>query len=163
MRNLVAGLLIFSACVSASGRMYTWLLSQEDADFQEFSNAQGSALSSEVESERPWESFNEWKCFGTVTLDFDCVEYDHGLMVPTLSVETEQEIFHFDVHVEDRLDCNATLKQWRALVAEGREVCVFAAQVPDVEMGLDGSKPQSLWYINRVKGEGGYWAPFDES
>lgn len=84
-------------------------------------------------------------------------------MRPRLSVETENEILFFDVHVEDRLDCEQTLAHWRDLIKGGREVCIFAAHVPYVDMDSDGDRPQSLWYINRIKGVGGYWNLFEES
>jgi hypothetical protein len=65
--------------------------------------------------------------------------------------------------VGDRLDCEQTLSQWRALIDGGREVCIFVAHMPDVDMELDVDRPQSLWYINRIKGVGGYWNLFEES
>jgi hypothetical protein len=46
---------------------------------------------------------------------------------------------------------------------ERAEVCIFAANMPDVDMDDGGDKPQSLWYINRIKGAGGYWNLFEES
>lgn len=163
MKSLIVGLGLLAVCASASGFMYTQLLTQDDIEFQEFDNAQGVALGSELKNEWPWGSYNQWQCFDISMLTYDCADYDYGTLVPSLRLDTEQEILHFDVHVEDRLDCQQTLSQWRSLIDRGNEVCIFAAHMPDVDMGLDGNKAQSLWYINRLKGVDGYWNLFEES
>ena len=103
-------LCLFAICASASGFVYTQLLSDED-----------------------------------------------------LESESEEEVFLFDTYVEDRLDCEQTLLRWQNLAAGGREICIFATHMPDVDLGLDQNKPQSLWYINRLKGAGGYWSLYESS
>lgn len=150
----------YAICASASAFVYTQLLSEDDLDFQEIN---GSALSSGLQSDSPWESYNQWQCFNLEKVKFDCVDYDHGTLVPGISAETESEVFLFDTHVEDRLDCEQTLSIWRDLVLGGKEICVFAAHIPDVDLDLDQNRPQSLWYINRLKGVGGYWDLFESS
>jgi hypothetical protein len=162
MKNLI-GLGLFAVCISVSAFAYNQLLTQEDIEFQELDNSQGVALGSELESEWPWGSYNQWQCFSVTNLSYDCADYDYGTLVPSLRIETEQELLHFDVHVEDKLECHQTLAMWRALIDGGEEICFFAAHIPDVDMGLDRNKPQSLWYINRIKGVGGYWNLFEES
>ena len=150
-------LFLFGASVSAPAFFYTQLLNEDDLEFQEIDNRNGSALSSGSLSERQWESYNQWQCFHREIVQFDCVHYDHGTFVPGLRVETASEVFFFDTHVEDRLDCEQTLSTWRDLVLGGHEICVFAALMPDVDLGFDQNKSQSLWYISRLKGAGGYW------
>lgn len=161
MKILTFSLWLLAICVSASGHMHNPLLTREDLELQELDNVQGVALSSESNSEWPWESYNVWQCFDTNKLNYDCADYDYGTLVPSLRIATEQRVLHFDVHVEDQLDCQQTLIQWQHLIAQGNEVCIFAAHMPDVEMGLDRNKSQSLWYINRLKGAGGYWDLFE--
>jgi hypothetical protein len=161
MKNLIVGLGLFTACVSVSAFAYSQLLNQEDIEFQDSDNSQGVALGSALESEWSWGSYNQWRCFNVANLSFDCADYDYGTLVPSLRVEIERETLHFDLHVEDKLECNQTLRRWRALIKGGEEVCILAAHMPVVDMGLDGNKPQSLWYINRIKGRGGYWSLVD--
>jgi hypothetical protein len=163
MKNLIVGLSLLVVCISGAAFASTQLLNQADIELQKFDNAQGVAMGSAIESEWPWGSYNQWQCFSVANLNYDCADYDYGTLVPSLRAETELEVFHFDLHVEDRLECHQTLMRWRALIDGGQEVCIFAAHMPDVDMGLDGNKPQSLWYINRVKGVGGYWSLFEES
>lgn len=163
MKKVIVGIVMLATGNMTSGVDFTQLLTQDDIEFQEFENSIGVALGSELESEWPWGSYNQWQCFSVENLIYDCANYDSGTLVPSLSVATEHEIFLFDVHVEDRLDCEQTLMQWRALINRGRDVCIFAAQMPDVDIEPDGSRPQSLWYINRIKGVDGYWNLFDES
>lgn len=132
-------------------------------EFQRIDNANGVALGSELKSEHPWGSYNQWQCFHMSQVEFTCADYDHGNLVPSISVTTESDLFLFDTHVEDRLDCEQTLSAWRQLLVGGSEVCIFAAHMPDVDLDSDGRLPQSLWYISRLKGVGGYWNLFEES
>lgn len=162
MKKMIVALVLFAVCISAVGFRYSELLTQEDIEFQELDNSNGVALGAEIESEWPWGSYNQWQCFSVENLRYDCADYDNGTLVPSLSIVTQQELLLFDVHVEDRLDCKQTLSQWRTLIDGGREVCIFAAHMPDVEMESDGDRPQSLWYINRIKGVRGYWNLFEE-
>lgn len=163
MKKWIAAFCLFAVCASASAFVYAQLLSEVDLDFQEIDINYGSALSSGLQSSSHWESYNQWQCFNLEMVKFDCVDYDHGTLVPSIRVESEGEIFLFDAHVEDRLDCEQTLARWRDLAADGREICIYAANMPDVELGLDQNKPQSLWYISRVKGSGGYWNLYESS
>ncbi len=163
MKRWMVVVLSFAICASASAFVYTRLLSEEDLEFHRIDNENGVALGSELRSEHPWGSYNQWQCFSLDIVKFDCADYDHGTLVPSLSVESEAEVFLFDTYVEDRLDCEQTLSVWRYLVSGGREICIFAAHMPDVDLGLDQNKPQSLWYINRLKGAGGYWNLYEAS
>lgn len=123
-------------------------------------NTQGVALGSADKSEWPWGSYNHWQCFELENLKLDCSIYDQKTLVPSIIAETADRIFFFDVHVEDRLPCIQTLDKWHGLMNGGKEACIFAAHMPDV----DGLEPgQSLWYINRIKGLNGYWNLFEES
>lgn len=163
MKKWIAAFCLFAVCASASAFVYAQLLSEDDLDFQEIDNNYGSALSSGLQSSNHWESYNQWQCFNLEMVKFDCVDYDNGTLVPSIRVESQKEVILFDTHVEDRLDCEQTLSRWKNLAAGGREVCIFAAHMPDVDLGLDEGRPQSLWYINRLKTVGGYWKLFEES
>jgi len=154
---------LFVICATASGYVYTQLLSEDDLEFQRIDNDNGVALGSELRSEHPWGSYNQWQCFNLSSVDFTCADYDYGTLVPALRVEAENEVFLFDTYVEDQLNCEQTLLLWQNLTAGGRELCIFAAHMPDVDLGLDQNMPQSLWYINRIKGAGGYWNLYESS
>ncbi len=157
MKLGIVALFTFVICLSASGLVFPSLLDDEDFEFQFANNELGAALGSEIQGEQPWESFNQWQCFRLESIRFECAAYDSEKFTPSLRVETQSEVFLFDTHVEDRLDCEHTLSIWRRIGTGGRDVCVFAARMPEVNLGSDGSRLQSLWYINRLKGENGYW------
>lgn len=163
MKNWVAAFCIFTICASASAFVYSHLLSEGDLDYQAIDNDNGSALSSGLQSGSHWESYNQWQCFKLEVVEFYCVDYDHGTLVPAIRARAESEVFLFDTHVEDRLDCQQTLSVWRDLAESGSEICIFAAHMPDVDLGLDEGRSQSLWYINRLKGVGGYWNVYESS
>lgn len=163
MKRCLLALGVLIGCASAFGLTYAQLLSENDLEFQRIDNASAVALGSELTSEHQWGSYNQWQCFNMSQIELTCADYDHGTLVPSIRVATEREIFLFDVHVEDRLDCEQTLSAWRKLLVGGIEACIFAAHMPDIDLDLDGELPQSLWYINRLKGVGGYWNLFEES
>jgi len=163
VRKFIVTLILFAVCASAFAFNYGHLLSEDDMEFQLLDNANGVALGSALKSEQPWESYNQWQCFDMSQVELVCADYDHGTLVPSISVATESEVFIFDTYVEDGLDCEQTLSAWRQLLAGGIEACIFAAHMPDVDLDSDGGRPQSLWYIKRLKGVGGYWNLFEES
>lgn len=157
MKKVIIIFSLLAICATASAFVYTQLLSEDDLVFEQIENENGTAMSSVPESENPWESYNQWQCFDMAVVEFTCAAYDQDILVPSLRVETASEVFLFDTHVEDRLSCEQTLQIWQNLAAGGKEICIFAANMPDVELELDNNKPQSLWYINRIKGANGYW------
>jgi hypothetical protein len=148
---------LFVICSSSSGDIYTRLLTQYDLDFQERDNEDGPELSSIIGSKLPWESYNKWQCFGLADTHYDCSVYGDDLLVPNIIVETPQHIFHFDTHLDDNFECEQTLSHWRDLIDGGEELCIYAAQMPNVDLGQDEGRSQSLWYIDQIKGAAGYW------
>ena len=158
MNKPILTLALITSCISISVFAHNLLLSSDDFEIEKQDNYQGAALSSSMESEQHWESFNQWQCFDVANINYTCASYDDVILVPSLMVETEREILNFDLHIEDRVDCNETLIKWRALIDGGKEVCIFAARMPDVQMDLESNLPQTLWYINRIKGLNGYWS-----
>lgn len=157
MKKVIIIFSLFAVCATASAFVYTQVLSEDDLAFEQIDNENGTAMSSVPDSENPWESYNLWQCFDMATVEFTCAVYDQDTLVPSLRVETTSEVFLFDTHVEDRLSCEQTLQIWQNLASGGKEICIFAASMHDVELELDNNKPQSLWYINRIKGANGYW------
>lgn len=159
MRKPFSILFLFAGCASAFGYTYSQLLTGDDVEYEHMDNVQGIALGSALDSDHPWESYNRWQCFSRDQVEFVCAKYEPGTLVPGIEVTTKNEILFFDTYLEDRLDCDQTLSAWRELVERGEEVCIFAANMPDVDFGSvsDGKKSKSLWYIKRVKGMGGYW------
>jgi len=146
--------------VSASAFGFITLLDESDFGMQQDDNQDGPALSSASNIDFQWESYNQWQCFSRDQITLDCAEYDESSMVPSIRAESASGIFFFDLHVEDGLLCENTLAEWRNLVNSGNETCIFAAHMPSVEMGVDenSNKQISLWYIDQIKGKGGYWA-----
>lgn len=142
---------------SSFGFVYNQLLSDCDLAIEPSDNEQGVAIGSELLSEQPWRSYNRWNCFALEMVNFECADYNYGNLVPSVRVESEEEIFFFDTYLNDRRDCAQTLSLWQTLVEGGREISLLAAHMPDVEMSLDQGKPQRLWYIKRLKGLRGYW------
>jgi hypothetical protein len=163
MKKWIVLFLLFAVGAAASGFVYTRLLSEEDLEFQRINNENGVALGSLLQSEHPWGSYNQWQCFSLESVTFDCVIYDVDTLVPSISFESEDEVLYFDTYVEDRLQCQETLNHWQELAEGGDEICIFAAHMPDVDWAPDHDKPQSLWYINRLKGAGGYWNLYESS
>lgn len=157
MRGYFTILTFLVGCASAFAVTFDQLLSEADMEFQRLDNADGIAIGSAVNSERPWVSYNEWQCFPVSKIELSCAEYDHGTLVPSIKVATGSEVLLFDSHVEDRLDCQKTLSIWQTLFTVGEEACIFAAHMPEVNLGAVEEGPQSLWYISRLKGAGGYW------
>ncbi|MCM0605099.1 MAG: hypothetical protein KA715_03340 [Xanthomonadaceae bacterium] len=109
--------------------------------------------------ENPWESYDQWQCFSLNQITFECATYDRDTLVPSIKAKNDKGIIFFDVHVEDELHCEDTLIQWRDLVHGGSKICLLAAYMPDVDMGVDEAtkKPNSLWYIDQIKSRNGYW------
>lgn len=162
MKNLIAfSFLLIS--VSAYAFIRSPLLAESDLEFQKTDNTQGPALGSTLLQEGGWASYNQWQCFSLEDAIMDCAVYDDGALVPSIRIETPKHTYLFDTHVEDKLSCSETLEKWNELAGNGTEICVFAAQMPDVDFGNDEQIQQSLWYINRIKMSGGYWNLFEES
>lgn len=157
MKKWIALFVFVVFCVSASAFMYSNLLGQDDLEFQIIDNENGVAIGSGLQNEDSWESYNQWQCFELEKIKFDCAEYDYGKLVPSIRVESKEGVMLFDTHVEDKLNCLQTLSVWRDLVNGGREICILAAHMPDVDLGTYQEKPQTLWYITKLKGVGGYW------
>lgn len=139
------------------------LLDLSDYQLQQSDSLRGPALSSGIDSENPWESYNQWRCYPLDVVEFGCVVYDEDVPVPTVVVATEAEVISYDVHFEENLECNQTLREWNELVSGGNEVCLYAAHMPAVEMDLDEDtqRKASLWYIDRIKGFRGTWVPMN--
>jgi hypothetical protein len=157
MKRFLLALALMIISVSAFSHFNGSILVEEDFLLAKEDNSHGPALSSAPNEEIQWESFNQWMCFPSVNLSYECAQYDEKIFVPSIRVQTEEQEFHFDTHVEDQIPCKETLINWRRMATESSEVCVFAAPMPDTNMGEERGIPQSLWYIHTLKTADGYW------
>lgn len=159
--------LIFLSCLilSLSTFGFNSLLTDDDFATAEYAYLGGPTLSSAEGEDTQWESYNQWQCFPSHGISFDCIEYEGGQFVPSLSTVTENGVIAFDIHLEDGISCDDTIPKWRELIGNGEEVCVFAAHIPTVEMATTDTsgKALSLWYIDQIKGQNGYWKIGDYS
>ena len=140
---------------------YINILNDLDIQMQNEDTQVGPAMSSGLHQEFQWQSYNEWNCFPKTLLSFDCVIYDEDTEVPSIVYATDEMMYIFDLHVEDRKDCKSTLETWKALAPDDSQLCIYAAHMPAVDWA-EGEQNNSLWYINQIKGENGYWKLFDD-
>lgn len=157
MKNFLLGLVLMVISLSAYSHFSGSVLTQEDFLLAEEDNTFGPAMSAGPNEEVQWESFNQWMCFPTVSVSFECAEYDEKILVPSIRAQTEEQLFHFDALVEDRIPCEKTLLDWKNISSESPEVCVFAAPMPETDMGEESGRSQTLWYIHTLKTANGYW------
>lgn len=158
---LFYGLLLM--CISGYGFVRSELLEESDIHWQQINNFQGPALGDTLIYEGGGASYNKWQCFPFHNANLECATYDEDTLVPSIRVEADNHTYLFDTHVEDRLSCNETLQKWAELASDGNEVCILAAQMPDMDFGVEKDRQQSLWYINQIKLASGYWNLFSES
>ena len=116
------------------------------------------SMTSTINDSSPWESYAEWQCFSIQDIQFECAVYTDDTTEPSIVAKTQVGTLFFDVYSEDELNCDETLNQWRALVADGKRICILAAQRPNLNLGTDSNgNPNSLWYLESIKGKHGYW------
>jgi hypothetical protein len=137
--------------VAADGRD---ILSDADLAMEQMQSDSGPALSSALDQEPYWESYNEWKCFRTNGIELlYCAEIDDGRsQLPTLRVSDEgATLYELSLDPEPGLSCEVSLNQWRELVRDQHNFCVFAAYLQDINHGHE------LWIIDTLKSLRGSW------
>lgn len=150
-------IILLGICFTLSGeaQLEDNILSQQDIDMQMEGYSWGPALSSSPEDPNAWEAYNEWRCFATEEIHLSCSIYDVSTEVAGMQIYSEGMNYFYDLPVESNLNCYETLLTWRDLIGKSLQVCIFAAQLPGAI-----AESGSLWYIQKIKTEYGYWNLF---
>ena|SRR3989344_7628624 len=141
-----------------SANFYSNILSEDDYQLQikeSFEPIMTSATNDIVQ----WESYNQWSCFPAYTVNYECVVYDDSVKIPNLHVTSNNHTYQFDVSIPDKeyiSECNDVLVEWKNLIKDSKEICMFAAYMPAVQEE-DYPSNWSLWYVVKIKTENGYW------
>jgi len=157
MKKTIIVLILMVISVSAFPHFGASILTREDEILAEESTAYGPALSSASNAKDQWGSYNQWMCFPKMDVKYECAQYDQDILVPSVKAQTNEHVFFFELHVEDGVLCEKTLAEWEKMSIQSSEVCLFAAQMPNTDLGEDRGRPQSLWYLDALKTENGYW------
>ena len=163
LRSFILVFLVGFCCLSMTWNYYD-LLSQEDLGLEDFGQST-PALSSAIDSDFYWESFNEWQCFSTESIQFECTELDYGRQyVPTIRISQNNELYDFSLDPEPALNCQKILTKWRSLLEKEDGFCVYAAYLQDLPhdaFEAKGIERWGLWIVDQVKSRKGYWKEQD--
>jgi hypothetical protein len=158
---LAAGVLSLSMVSSP----YAYLLDEEDREFERADREDGPELSAPLSESPRWESFNEWWCFSTQSLQLECTELDYGEMhVPTLRIANAGHLFDFSMERESELGCGKILEQWKDLLEGEDAFCVYAAYLQDLpadHFGEEGVERWTLRILSQIKTRKGYLSEED--
>jgi hypothetical protein len=139
---------------------YADLLNEEDREFERADREDGPELSAPLSENPRWESFNEWQCFSTQTLQLECTELDYGEMhVPTLRIADAGHLFDFSMERESDLGCDKVLESWRNLLDGEDAFCVYAAYLQDLHaehFSEEGVERWTLRILSQIKTRKGY-------
>lgn len=150
-------------CLSISGAYYYDLLSFED--WERFNQQSAPVLSAALDEDPYWESFNEWHCYSTKNIQFECTELDFGLRyVPTIRISDSSDLYDYSLDPGPVLDCGKTLDEWKNLIEGEEAFCVYSAylqDLPDESYEAEGIRHWSLWILEDIKTNNGYWKGVD--
>lgn len=115
------------------------------------------ALSAPLSEVDYWESYNEWSCFSSEALEFTCavINYEGWRQSPVIVANREGHRFEYDLDPTFNWDCEFTLGEWRRVIADSPEVCLFGAYLQPLEAS------GSLMVLSQIKSEHGYWKEFE--
>ncbi|NDG28252.1 MAG: hypothetical protein EB120_13885, partial [Proteobacteria bacterium] len=149
--------------VSLTWQIADDLLTEEDIGLEETQEA--PALSSMLDTENPWKSYNQWQCFDArdVTPTFmghflDPEDRSEEMRTPALQVELPEETLVFDLEPEDLkfMDCedcpSKIFENWREWLDRERAICIYAAHLQDL------NADESYWILSKIKTSRGYWS-----
>jgi len=154
-------IIISAICALSMSWPYHYdLLTDIDYEQEAEDRNEGPALSSAIDQEPHWESFNYWQCYSTQAIRFECSELDYGkTFVPTLRVLDRNHLYDFSLDPEPNLNCEETLKRWAEILDKQISFCVYAAylqELPAESYANEGVSRWSLWIVDQLKSNG-YW------
>ncbi len=133
------------------------LLSPEDLIHEKNDREQGPALSSATNDPKQWETYNQWMCFDTSQIQLDSIDIKSDANWrpwPQITVTTVGQRFNISPETDLNINTEETLKNWRALLNDSKEICLYAAFLQYLD---EDEMPDSLWVLEDVKTENGYW------
>ena len=97
-----------------------------------------------------FESYNQWQCFNSKEIELVSSEVDyHGIhSVPTIQYKN----MSFDLDPDILWNTEDVFLEWEGLLQEAKSICIFGAFLQE------GPEYGSLWYIEKIKTENGYWS-----
>lgn len=157
----VAVLCIFflGASPSIKGFESSRLLTTADFAAEENDRQQGPTLSSANADPNPWATYNQWMCFDTqhVQLEPVQIKFDTDWKPwPQITVTTSEHRFLISPETDLHLNTEELLAQWKKLFEGSREICIYSAFLQYVDEE-DGISSDSLWVLEKLKTENGYW------
>jgi hypothetical protein len=161
-KNLVRTILIFTITLPFT-LSFNWhdraydILGETDWYLSKQAAASGTpALSSTIGAENQWESYNEWRCFSTKSIDLRCATIDDNSssLIPVVSVLSKDEDLDYEYALGSEYiwDCQKVIDSWATLVDEQESICLYGARLQAPEQDNI-----SLWYIDQIKTQNGYW------
>lgn len=145
MKTIISLILIsFSLTSFISPDSNYFLLDESDFQFMRLDNKE-PALSIPEEN---FKSYNQWQCFETQDVEVLLVDIDYNKwhQVPSIAVGT----MAFDIDPDINWDKDKVLDHWNNLIQGSKSICIFAAF-------LQNNDNNSLWYIQKIKTQNGYW------
>ena len=148
MRTILVLALIFVSAASLFflfwGRYDFEILGYKDFELQK--NQNRPALTSSLREKPYWESFNEWRCYPTYSVQIHCYtlegktpedfspEKRNGKLyfsTMTLWYKNQSLLFESAYYLNDLSTCLEEGEEWRRLIKNQKTVCLFAAQLPE--------------------------------
>lgn len=155
-------------CLSSPHLSMTWgwdefgILNSDDIQLAQ--DHDSPALQSPIGEEPHWESFNEWLCFSSDTVQLGCYDKDSGVKIEnTDSDDVNERSFYTTLLVEDRYKlyafespgwknlegCQSEIAEWRHTLENQEGFCTFAAELPNQTENKEGKV--SNWVIYGIK------------
>lgn len=141
------------------------LLSAEDLAYEKAERERGPALSSAIDDPNPWATYNQWMCFGANQIEIETVEVKYRTeweKTPQIVVTTPGQRIELSLDPSEPMNAEGVIRDWRDLFRHSSEVCFFAAFLQYMDSD-DESVVDSLWVLEQLKTESGYWRVADAS
>ena len=120
------------------------------------------ALSSALDEEKQWKSFDQWGCFDPKNLKIECSEYENGkFYVPSISTNIEGRNIVWDLSAENRYNCPSILEHWKLIMSEEDEICILSAYLQELKFTQAEEKPSELWILSALKTKDEFWIAYD--
>lgn len=137
------------------------LLSTEDLAHEKTDRERGPALSSAINDPNPWATYNQWMCFDANQIEIETVEVKYHAeweKTPQVVVTTTPgQRIELSLDSYETIDTENVIRDWRNLFRDSREICFFAAFLQYMDSD-DASVVDSLWVLEELKTEKGYWS-----